>query len=381
MQDDPKLNKSTSSKMVEIQKSARIKSIDALRGFDMFWISGGDAFFITLFTFFGTPFFLGLAKQLDHPAWAGFHFYDIIFALFLFIVGLSLPFSISKRMERGESKKTLYYHIFKRTILLYLLGLVYNGLFNFDFETLRYTGVLHRIAITYMFASIIILNVRQKYLTVWALAITLYYWLVLLLVPVPGYSAYNLTPEGNLSAYLDNLYLPGSFCCYKFGDNEGILTHIPAVVNVLVGSLIGFRLIKNDSDKSKILSFLISGSALIGIALLWNLVLPINKYLWTGSFVALTCGISILGFCLLYWLIDVKGYTKWAFPFTVIGMNSITIYVVQGIFDFGIIAKIFIHGFYTQMGDFQLPFYEFCILAVKWLFLYFLYKKKIFLKV
>jgi predicted acyltransferase len=356
-------------------------SIDALRGFDMFWITGGDWFFIALFTFFGTPFFTALAHQLDHPAWSGFHFYDIIFALFLFIVGLSLPFSISKRMERGETKRTLYYHIFKRTLLLYLLGMVYNGLFDFNFETLRYTGVLHRIAITYMFASIIVLNIRQKYLVVWAVAITLLYWLVLLLVPVPGFGAYNLTPEGNLSAYLDQQFLPGSFCCYKFGDNEGLLTHIPAVANVLAGTLIGFRLIKKDSDKSKISTFLISGSALVVIALLWNIIYPINKYLWTGSFVSLTCGISILAICLFYWLIDMKGYTRWAFPFRVIGMNPLTIYVLQGVFDFGIIAKIFIHGFYTHLGGFQEPFYALCVLAVKWLFLYFLYKKEIFLKV
>jgi predicted acyltransferase len=362
-------------------KSKRIKSIDALRGFDMFWIMGGDAFFIAIFSFLGTPFFLSLAKQLDHPAWSGFHFYDIIFALFLFIVGLSLPFSISKRLERGETRRTLYFHIFKRTILLYLLGLVYNGLFNFDFETLRYTGVLHRIAITYMIASVIVLNVKQKYLIVWALAITLLYWFILLLVPVPGFGAYNLSPEGNLSAYLDQQFLPGSFCCYTFGDNEGLLTNIPAAVNVLIGSLIGFRLIKKDSDKSKIKNFLISGSILIMVALLWNIIYPINKYLWTGSFVSLTCGISILAFCLFYWLIDVKGISKWAFPFTVIGMNSITIYVLQGVFDFGIIAKIFIHGFYTHMGELQIPFYELCVVATKWLFLYFLYKKQIFLKV
>jgi predicted acyltransferase len=367
--------------MEENTKPKRVMSIDALRGFDMFWITGGDAFFIALCTFFGTPFFTSLAKQLDHPAWSGFHFYDIIFALFLFIVGLSLPFSISKRMERGESKKILYSHIIKRTILLYLLGLVYNGLFNFNFETLRYTGVLHRIAITYMFASIIILNVRQKYLIIWALTITLVYWLIILLIPVPGFGAYNLTPEGNLSAYLDQKFLPGSFCCYKFGDNEGILTHIPAAVNVLVGALIGFQLLKKDTNRSKIIKFLISGSSLVVVALLWNIIYPINKYLWTGSFVSLTCGISILAFCLFYWLIDVKGYTKWAFPFKVIGMNSITIYVLQGVFDFGIMAKIFIHGFYTHMGAFQIPFYELCIITVKWLFLYFLYKKKIFLKV
>lgn len=347
----------------------------------MFWITGGDAFFIALFTFFGTPFFGKLSLQLDHPVWSGFHFYDLIFPLFLFIVGLSMPFSITRRMELGSSKKDLYYHVFRRTLILYLLGLVYNGLFNLDFETMRYTGVLPRIAFTYFFASVIVMNFKQRGQLIWAVAILLGYWLILLLVPVPGFGAYNLTPEGNLAGFIDRKFLPGSFCCYKFGDNEGILTNFPAIVNVLAGVLAGYRLMKPEPDKTKIIFFTLSGFGLIITALIWDLVYPINKYLWTGSYVAFTCGLSMLSICLFYWLIDVRGYTKWAFPFTVIGMNCITIYVLQAVFDFGVISKIFIHGFYTKMGAFQFPFYEFSVLTVKWLFLYFLYKKRLFLKV
>jgi predicted acyltransferase len=361
--------------------SNRIMSIDALRGFDMFWITGGDAFFIAFFTFLGTPFFRELALQLEHPAWTGFRFYDLIFPLFLFIMGLSMPFSITKRLDRGDSKKKLYIHIIRRTIILYFLGMVYNGLFGFEFETLRYTGVLHRIAFTYLFASLIVLNFRQKGQIIWALAITLGYWLILLLVPVPGHGAYDLTPEGNLAAFIDQKFLPGSFCCYQFGDNEGILTNFPAVVNVLAGTFTGYRLLRPESAYSKIRFLILAGFLMIPAALFWHLVYPINKYLWTGSYVMLTCGLSILAICLFYWLIDLKGYTRWAFPFRVIGMNPITIYVAQGVFDFGIIARIFIHGFYTQMGNFQVPFYELCVLTVKWLFLYFLYRQRLFLKV
>ena len=127
--------------------------------------------------------------------------------------------------------------------------------------------------------------------------------------------------------------------------------------------------------------FVITGILLTAISIPWNLIYPINKYLWTGSYVALTTGLSMLAIWLFYWLIDIKGYTRWAFPFKVLGMNCITIYVIAGIFDFGIIAKIFIHGFYTEMGTFQFTFYEFCVLTVKWLFVYFLYRQKIFLKV
>ncbi len=359
----------------------RIKSIDALRGFDMFWITGGDAFFISLFTFLGTPFFQKMALQLDHPAWTGFRFYDIIFALFLFIMGLSMPLSVTKRLDKGASRKQMYLHIFRRTLLLYLLGLVYNGLFSLDFETLRYTGVLHRIAFTYLFASLIVMNAKKNSILWWAVGITLAHWLILLLVPAPGFSAYDLTPEGNLSGYIDRQWLPGSMCCYPYGDNESLLTNFPAIASVLIGVLGGQKLLSNSGAKEKLKFFLGVGSALILLALLWSFIYPINKYLWTGSFVSLTAGISMLLIASFYWIIDVKGYTKWAFPFTVIGMNSITIYVMSAVFDFGMVARIFIHGFYTEMGSFQVPFYEFCILTVKWLFLYFLYKQKIFLKV
>jgi len=363
-----------------LPKTGRIASIDALRGFDMFWITGGDAFFIALFTYIGLPFFEKLARQLDHPAWAGFRFYDLIFPLFLFIVGLSMPFSLRKRLNRGDSKKSLYRHIIIRTLLLFLLGLIYNGLFDLDFVNLRYSGVLQRIAIAYLFAAIIVMNIKLKRIWIWALGITLLYWIILLVAPVPGFGAYNLTPEGNLCAYIDQKWLPGSFCCYAFGDNEGILSNLPAIASVLVGVWGGNYLIENEHP-GVIRVFIITGASLIILSLLWNTIYPINKYLWTGSYVALSSGISLLLFSLFFWLIDIKGYTKWAFPFIVIGMNPITIYVAQGIFDFGLIANIFIHGFVDDMGSMGLPFYELCVLAIKWLFLFFLYRQKLFLKV
>ena len=292
-----------------------------------------------------------------------------------------MPFSITKRLERGESRKTLYLHIIRRTLLLYILGLIYNGLFDFNFSTLRYTGVLHRIAFTYFCASMIVMNFKKNKLLYWVFGITLIYWLILLLVPVPGHGTYNLTPQGNLGAWLDQKFLPGSFCCYQFGDNEGILTNFPAIVSVLIGVIIGHRLMKEESWKEKSKFFFITGAVAVVVGILWNFIYPINKYLWTGSYVALTSGLSILAITIFYWLIDIKGYKKWAFPFIVIGMNPITIYVIQGVFDFGIIVKIFIHGFSASLGSFQTLFFVMCVIAVKWLFLWFLYKQKLFLKV
>lgn len=367
--------------MTEPVNHSRIKSIDALRGFDMFWITGGDYFFVALFTLTGIPFLTDLAVQLDHPAWSGFRFYDQIFPLFLFIMGLSMPFSISRRLEKGDRKNKLLKHICLRTIILYLLGLVYNGLFDLNFASLRYTGVLHRIAFTYFFSSLIIINFKQKGHIIWIISLVLGYWMVLLFVPVPGYGAYNLTPEGNLCAYIDQKFLPGSFCCYKYGDNEGLLTNFAAIASPLIGALAGFRLKRVEPVRIKMIFFIIAGVSMIILGLIWNRIYPVNKYLWTGSYIALTSGISMLAIWLFYWLMDVKGYTRWAFPFTVIGMNCITIYVLQGIFDFTVIVNIFVHGFYGKLGAFQSVFMATSLLAVKWFFLYFLYRQRWFLKV
>lgn len=362
----------------ENKKPSRILSVDTLRGFDMFWISGGEEFFLAMFAFLG---WTGISEQLHHASWSGFHFYDLIFPLFMFLVGVSMPLSITRRLQKGESKKDIYKHVIKRVVLLYLLGMIYNGSLDLDFENFRYSGVLHRIAFAYMFAAFIIMNFKQKGQIIWIFTLTLGYWLLLLLVPVPGYGAYKLTPEGNLCAFIDQQILPGRFCCYGFGDSEGILSNFPSIASVLVGVLAGNLLISHISHTKKIKQMLIAGIVLIVVALLWNFIYPINKYLWTGSFVSITSGISLILLSLCYWIIDVKGYTKWTFPFRVYGMNSITIYIASGIFDFGIIAKIFVGGFYTGFGDFATTFLELSIMVVKWLFLYFLYRKNIFLKV
>ena len=365
----------------EQKKSSRILSIDALRGFDMFWITGGDSIFPALFTLIGTSFFLHLKGQLDHSAWNGFTFYDLIFPLFLFITGVSLPLSINRRLEKGESKKSIYYHIIKRTLILYFLGLVCYGFFDFDFVHLRYTGVLNRIGFCYFFAALIMMNTKIKGQVIWAVSILLAYWAILKLIPVPGYGAGNLTPEGNLCAWIDQHFLPGRFCCYPYGDNEGYISTIPAVVTVLLGVLTGQWLREPVSNARKAYGLLFSGIILIILANIWGLVFPINKILWTSSYVLLAAGFSQLLLCLFFWLIDIRGYSKWAFPFIVIGLNPITIYVAQAVFDFGIIANIFIHGFTGHLGAWSPFILAISIFGVKWLFLYFLYKKKIFLKV
>jgi len=365
--------------------SSRVVSLDALRGFDMFWILSGEVFFISLFRLFDLPFFDALSRQLEHSTWSGFTFYDLIFPLFIFITGASLPFSLTKRLDRGESRMELYKHIVKRTVLLYVFGLLYNGLLNFDPQHLRYTGVLHRIGISYFFASLILMNVRSLKRQVMVTAgILLGYWVLLLLIPVPGFGRYVITPEGNLVGWIDRLLLPGSFCCRPyapFGDNEGILSYLPAVASCMLGVFAGSWLKSSETPARKCKGLMAAGAALLGIALVWNFVFPINKLIWTSSYVLFAGGWSVLLLCLFYWLIDVKGYQKWAFPFVVIGMNPITIYLVAELFDFGVIVNIYSHAFMNNLGSWKDVYFNLNMILVKWLFVYFLYRQKIFLKV
>lgn len=362
------------------ESSGRVVSIDALRGFDMFWITGGTAFFERLFNWIGSPLLEPLNRQMEHSSWDGFTAYDLIFPLFLFIVGASLPFALSRRKERGDPVGKLWRHVLRRTVTLLFLAMIYAGLLDFDFSDFRYAGVLQRIALCYFFAGTIVLYAGIRWQALIAAAILLAYWGLMTLVPVPGIGAGVLTPEGNLAGYIDRLLLPGSFCCYDFGDNEGILSTLPAISTTLLGVLSSHWLRTVRSQNSKVLGLAAAGVVSLVAALAWNPFFPINKLMWTSSYVLFAGGWSLLLLALFYWVIDVQGYRRWAFFFVVIGMNAITLYVGQRLFDFETISDIFIHGFVDYLGSFKPVFESFCELMVKWLFLYFLFRQKIFLK-
>ena len=183
--------------------SNRIASIDALRGFDMFWITGGDALVYHLSTALPIPLTLMLARQFKHVDWEGFHFYDLIFPLFVFIVGLVLPFSLTRRLEAGANRRELYRHAFQRLVTLFFLGLLANGLLDLNFPDLRISGVLQRISIAYFFATLLVMNFKVRGQAVATALILLGYWAVMAWVPVPGFGRGNFTVQGNLAAYVD----------------------------------------------------------------------------------------------------------------------------------------------------------------------------------
>ena len=220
-----------------IQK--RVASIDALRGFDMFWIAGGESIIRALYKVWPGATTRVLDTQFEHVPWAGFHFYDLIFPLFVFVVGVVLPFSLTRRVEEGADRGHLYRHVFQRFLLLFLFGLIYNGLLDFNIHTLRIPGVLQRIAISYLVAALVVMNTKIRGQTIVVGSILIAYWAIMKLVPVPGVGAGVLTPEHNLAGYLDRVIIPFRFCCYTFGDNEGLLSTLPAIGTCLLGVLAG----------------------------------------------------------------------------------------------------------------------------------------------
>ena len=361
--------------------SNRIASIDALRGFDMLWITGGEEVIHSLYKLYPNSFTLGLSTQFEHVTWAGFRFYDLIFPLFLFIVGVVLPFSITKRLEAGANRAQLYVHLVRRLVILFCLGLVYNGFLNLNFHQLRIAGVLQRIAVCYFLAAIVMMNTSVRGQAIVAGGLLVVYWLVMILVPVPGIGAGVLTPAGNLSAFVDQHLLPHPFCCYIFGDNEGILSTIPAVSTCLLGALAGHWLRTSRPAARKAAGLALAGVACLLVGWTWGHWFPIIKNVWSSSFVLFAGGWSLLLLALFYWIIDVRGYRRWTFFFTVIGLNPITIYLIRSQFDFGTVAMIFVRGFINHIGPYKPLVFDLSVLAVGWLFLYFLYRQKIFLKV
>ncbi|MBN1805420.1 MAG: DUF5009 domain-containing protein [Sedimentisphaerales bacterium] len=357
----------------------RLTSIDALRGFDMFWIIGGGAFFESIAQVYSHPVTDTIRQQLDHVKWEGFHFEDLIFPLFLFIVGVVLPFSITSRLERGHSRAALYLHIIKRSAIIIFLGLIYNELLRFDWGQMRWPGVLQRIGICYFFAALIVAGTRWRTQAILIAAVLILYWVATMFIPVPNYGAGDLTMEGCLSSYIDQQLIPGQLY-YGFGDNEGIISTFPAICTVLLGALAGHWLRSGQLGDRKAAGLAVAGVVCLLIGCLWGQVFPIIKILWTSSYVLVAGGLSLLLLALFYWIIDVKGYKKWAFFFIIIGMNPITIYFLQRFVDFDGIAGFFLSGTIERANLLEPLVLPFGVVLVKWLFLWFLYRHKIFFR-
>lgn len=361
----------------------RLESIDALRGFDMFWIIGGEFIFHGMAKASGTPFWKFLSEQFTHPDWNGFHIYDLIFPLFLFLAGVSAPYSIGREQELGKAKSALLLRIIRRGFILVLLGFFCNnGLVIRPVSDMRFCSVLGRIGIAWMIANILFLYARQRWQYIWFGCLLIGYWLLLRFTSAPGFPPGDLTMAGNFASYIDRTVIPGKLYL-TIHDPEGLVSTVPAICTGLLGVFAG-RVLKDAAitPNAKLFRLAIAGIVFLAVAQIWNLVFPINKNLWTSSFVLQTGGLSLLLLALFYFVIDVKGVRQWAFFFRVIGMNSILIYISSRIINWDYANNAFFKWAGQLAGiPYNIVVMSVGFLVVKWAFLYFLYRKKVFLRI
>ncbi|MGH2566317.1 MAG: acyltransferase family protein, partial [Ginsengibacter sp.] len=329
------------------------------------------------------PFWNFLYGQVTHKVWDGFSSWDLIFPLFMFMAGVSTPLSIDRSLEKGKTKNELLWKIVKRGLILIILGMIEeNGLQIQPISHFRFPSVLGKIGASYIFASIIYLYAGKKMQWFWFIGLLIGYWLLLKFTSAPGFPMGDLTEPGNFMSYFDRSVLPGRLS-RGIHDTVGLLCTVTGVCTVLMGIFAGtFLKNKKYSQIHKVKWLAFAGVISIILGILWNYDFPFNKNLWSSSFVLLTGGISSLLLALFYYIIDVKGWQRWSFPFRVIGMNSILIYMSPVFIDWAFTSTALFKWLQQLVGEpFGIIVIRIGAIVLQWLFLYFLYKKKIFLKV
>jgi predicted acyltransferase len=350
---------------------------------------------------------------LEHAEWNGWTVTDLIFPFFLFIVGVSLTLSFASRIGRGIRRGPLAIHVLRRSALIFAIGLFLNGFPDFDLGTIRIMGVLQRIAICYLVAGLLYLATFQRepasdgaarvhanlrITAAVAVALLVGYWALMTFVPVPGYGAGHLGKDDNLGAYVDRTLMPGHLWAESVTwDPEGFLSTFPAIASLLIGILAGEWLRSDRRAKSKVLGLAVAGLALLVGGQLLHPFFPINKNLWTSSFVLFTGGFAVLALAVCYWMVDVRAWRSWTPPFLIFGMNAILAYALAALvsevstdFDFlhfqghettlhgWIYDKYFVpHASPVNASLAFALFFVFVIFALLWPF----YRGKLFLKV
>jgi predicted acyltransferase len=356
----------------------RVISIDALRGFDMFWIAGGEEIIHSLHKVTGFGIVRLLDTQFHHVDWEGMTFYDLIFPLFVFIVGVSLVFSLSKTIEK-RGKRTAYKRIFRRSVMLFVIGVLFSTGPVTSLADIRIMGVLQRIALSYLFAGLLFCALKPRYLAIVCAALLVGYWASMTFVPVPGVGAGNFQEGTNLANYIDQQYLP----LRKYDgdhDPEGLLSTIPAIGTCLLGVFAGL-LLKDDalSDRKRVQWLLLFGATSTLLGLVWGTHFPVIKKIWTSSYVLVTGGCSYILLASFYQVIEVWKYQKWAKPFIWIGMNSITIYLLS---NFLYILLFFVIGLNNEAvsgyGGLVFSLLYVCLILT---IAHILYRRKIFLRI
>lgn len=269
---------------------------------------------------------------LVHASWNGWTPTDLIFPFFLWIMGVAMAFSFASRKARGETPEAFLRHVALRAGALFAIGLFLNAFPNFDLATLRIPGVLQRIALCYLFASLIAFYGGGRGLLLWSVGLLGGYWALMKLYPVPGYGAGILDQQGNFIQYIDSLLMPGHLYRNQLRwDPEGLVSTLPAIANTLFGLVCGGILRSGDDARTKLRSMAVWGFGLVALGLVCDRWLPINKNLWTASFALFTSGHAFLAMALAWWLVDLKQWTRVAQPFVIFGLNAIAVYALSSL--------------------------------------------------
>jgi predicted acyltransferase len=397
--------------------AGRLLSLDALRGFDMFWILGGDELIQACYRVCGSPKSGPLAvlhEQFEHCDWQGFHLEDLIFPLFVFIAGVSLVFSLTKTIER-EGRQVAIARIIRRGLLLIACGIIYYGGISKGWGDVRLLGVLQRIGLAYALAGLMFCFLKPRGLAIACLGILIGYWALMTFVPIRDihldddsihalrdrtgiadphalFTATTATVSGhfepgyNVSDHLDFQYLPGRKWDTYY-DPEGMLSTLGAIATCLLGVFAGL-LLRNRTvgDRRRLTLMVVAGVAMVVVGLLWGIQFPVVKKIWTSSFVLVAGGWSLLLLAAFHWLIDVRGWKGWTAPLVWIGMNAITVYLIENMVPLHTISSRFLggplqgllnHSVAGGLGDLVVISGQFAlILLIAW----YLHRKQIFMR-
>ena len=334
---------STPGDASRVPPSERLVSLDALRGFDMMWIAGADGLGEALGHFGGGPLARAFARQLDHVPWEGIHLYDLVFPTFIFLMGVAIPFSLS-RIAAVSGEPEAEHRVYRRSLLLFLLGVFYYGGLSHPIADVRWMGVLQRFALCYFAAGLLYLNYRPRVLAGVCAGLLIAYWALLTFVPVPGFGAGHYAEGENLANWLDTVILPGR----KWDgdhDPEGILSTLPAISSCLLGVFAGLWLREERVTPAlRALGLAVAGAVLFAVGHAWGLQFPVIKKIWTSSFVLVAGGIGAMALAGFYLVIDVLKFRIWAAPFVWVGANALTIYLLCNVVEFGPLARRFVGG-------------------------------------
>lgn len=362
-----------SQRMEDAPAAKRLFALDAFRGWTMFWIVGGTALVAGLQKLAGNAVMNGIVYELNHTDWQGLRFYDLIWPSFMLMTGMSLPFSYAKR-SLTQSHHQIFLRVLRRFMVLFLLGSLRESIhFNRPY-VVELSSALQPIAIAY-FAAFLLVRKSWRFQAAVGAAILVFYALLLAFVPAPGVPAGSYGRDANLVLWVDTVTL-GRVLPEHWGT---VISTIPTISTTILGMLLGELLMsaRPVASKMKIIGLVGISGVVLGWAL--NPVIPIVMKLWTTSYGLASAGFACLMFLCFYWAIDVRGYRQWAFPFVVIGMNAVAIYMSESLIPWSKTVAIFTTPLAGTLGSFTTLFHAIAVLVVEWLVLYWLYKRRIFL--